>query len=1115
MQKKSLMKIWQLLLLAVVCFGVTGVKAVTTVNVETAGTLSTLLTTTETQLKVTGFINGTDVKYLRELIDNGKVTTLDLGEVKIVSGGEAYYNDYTTENDVIGTSMFKGCSKLRNIVLPEVYTIAATAFSNSGLQKVDIPNSVTKLGGDAFAYCSSLATVVIGKRVKTLDQGVFYSSPVKHAYVKMATPPATPAYLFSSNPTIHVYSDVLDSYKASSWKNYGTITGKLEDTYPKEKDPIDIIKESFPGYFEDAACSQLKSEYQTMSDEELTAAMTSVGMPASMIAVALKIKNNTWAPYEQYFRVHSYQAYSDASYWSSKLMSTGGCYMGNPTGIYSADQSPLYVFVDSDIPEDATLYITGCTGNTLIYSATSGTKLTKGLNIIEGQKDALYYILYTADTRSMTKTLDEWPDMKIHIEGGVVNGYYELSRHSDTDYQALLNAATHELFTAKGGRCVYNFKRESYKEVWPRSIDKSLIWFDSITVWEKELMGYCVSVANGERAGAPFYLTGGEAIYPAYYNNPNFCIEGNASSSGWANSTTYRTSYNSLACIKSALDVTQANHDEWCAAHETGHNNQRAINLEGCTEVSNNLFSNYIRFHSGISTTSGLSLAVTMNDFANHVPFFTRDISSMMRMYFQLYLYYHLGQRNISFFPTLFKALREDPLSLWSNTNNSSLKFVRKVCEVAQEDLTDFFAAWGFFEPFDNLTINDYGTHTFSVRQADIDATLEEISKYPVKNRQILFVEDRIDYIPTTGFLTTPGQKRRDSDKVGQCGNLGQFTSYLPGGSEPSSYTYSQSDSIYAMHGSGGVGFVLLDSEEHMIFGSNSTSFCVPNCLGTDFTIYSIDADGTLHPTRREGEGTVTVTLTRAGTLSDSLPDQTIKAIINGPLNGTDVKYLRELLTDGDLSSIDLSGARMASGGSAYYNNYRGVANAIGTSAFNGMMNLVNITLPEKITKIEGTAFANSGLKEIVIPENVTNIGGDAFAYCGQLTRVVIGSKVKNMSQGVFYSSPVKEAFVRALTPPTIAAYLFSSKPVIHVYASALEAYLASPWAQFGTIVGDLEDYDYMFYDAADVNRDGVIDSADIVAVIKEMPDGAEKADVNRDGVIDSADIVAVIKAMK
>ena len=44
---------------------------------------------------------------------------------------------------------------------------------------------------------------------------------------------------------------------------------------------------------------------------------------------------------------------------------------------------------------------------------------------------------------------------------------------------------------------------------------------------------------------------------------------------------------------------------------------------------------------------------------------------------------------------------------------------------------------------------------------------------------------------------------------------------------------------------------------------------------------------------------------------------------------------------------------------------------------------------------------------------------------------------------------------------------------------------------------------------------DGTVDSADIVAVIKEMPDGDKKADVNNDGAIDSADIVAVIKAMK
>ncbi|MBR5051980.1 MAG: hypothetical protein IKW91_02010 [Bacteroidaceae bacterium] len=33
---------------------------------------------------------------------------------------------------------------------------------------------------------------------------------------------------------------------------------------------------------------------------------------------------------------------------------------------------------------------------------------------------------------------------------------------------------------------------------------------------------------------------------------------------------------------------------------------------------------------------------------------------------------------------------------------------------------------------------------------------------------------------------------------------------------------------------------------------------------------------------------------------------------------------------------------------------------------------------------------------------------------------------------------------------------MFGSNPTIHVYASALEAYQNSRWAEFGTIVGDL-----------------------------------------------------------
>ena len=1044
----------------------------TDVHVDRAGTLQSLLATTETTLKITGSINGTDVKYLRTLVKEGKVTSLDLSEVSIVSGGSAYADSYTTANDIIGEDMFRDCTKLRAIKLPSTVTeIQSRAFSGSGLQEIDIPNSVSRLGGDAFAYCNSLATVTVGRRVSSLGQGVFYSSPVKKAYIKPLTPSGTPAYLFSSNPSICVYTKSLEDYKKSSWSEYGKITGGLEELYPLETDSSAIVNKLRGIYFEDDACTCLKAEYSAMSDKELSDAMKKSGMPSFMVAIALKIKNNEWGNYEKDFRIHSYKAYSDASYWNNKMKSTGGSYMGNPTGIYANSLEPLYVFVEGDVPADATLYIAGCVGRDLISGAKSGTCLSKGVNIVEVQKNALYYILYTADTKSMTKSLDEWPEIKIHIQGGVVNGYYDVARKSNADYVALLKAATHELFTVKSTNAIFNFQTSAYREVWPKTIDKSISWFDSLTVWQQELMGYRESVASGKRNFPPYNLAGGEAIAPRYYNNPNFAIQGGPDDAGYANSSYYRTCYNSVECINNSFNVSRADMDEWCAGHECGHNNQGAINLEGGTEVSNNLFSNVGRFLFGRTVSTGNPLSTVMTEYADRTPFFVRDVNSQLRMYYQLYLYYHQAQKNTSFFPNLFKALREDPLVIWGNSNNSSLKFVRKVCEVAQEDLTDFFTAWGFFIPFRNLKIEDYGEHTMTVTQGSIDRTLAEIAKYPKKNRTILFIEDRVEDVLTSGDFATPGQKRRGSEIVGQCGDLGQFTDYFAGASEPGSYTYIQSDSLFCMKGTGGIGFLVLDKDSNFVYASNALNFCIPARIGADFRIYSVDADGTLHETFSAGEGTQYVTLSNAGTLGDSLTTAAIKAVISGPLNGTDIRYMRTLINGHDLSNIDLRAAKFVSGG-LYYKTYKGVYNAVGTHAFYECHKLTNIVLPEGITRIESNAFANSGLSSIVIPESVTELGKDAFAYCKKLATVTIGSKVKNLSQGVFYSSPVKDVYVAPLTPPETPPYLFSSNPVIHVYAKALSAYKASGWAEYGTIVGDLDNYTSVEQPVADTVYD-------------------------------------------
>ena len=1055
-------KCFRLLVATFVCFFSNSLWAVTEVNVETAGTLSTLLSNPDKEVKVTGFINGTDIKYLRQLVTAGTVTSLDWSDVRIVSGGEAYYGSYTTTDDVIGVEMFYQCSKLQAMVLPTTVTsIKKSAFASTGLKSIDIPNSVRSVGEDAFAYCGSLATVVIGKKVNQLSKGSFYNSSVTKAYVKPITPPSPPSYLFSSSPRIYVYKEALADYRELGWNSYGTLYGTLANYYPQEPDEGDYISELCAAFFEDTACTQLKAECQAMSDAELSSSMTEAGLPEQVTAIALKIKNNTWANYEQEFRIHSYKAYSDAKYWNDKLWVRCASYMGNPTGIYVQNEGdPLYVFVDQDVPEDATLYIAGLGVDHMFTSGKTGQKLKKGLNIVDGEADRLYYILYTAETKSMTKRLEEWPEMKIHIEGGKVDGYFDASRHTDTDYRKLLNAAANSTFVCKGKHSVMNIRTSVLKATYPSRIAKAVECLDSLSVWEKDLSGMTEAVVNGEKAGAPFYLTGGDAFYPGYFNNPTYVD--NDSPGSVAHSTEYGI-HISLDASKTFLNPYASNYDENGTAHELGHQLQFPIMLCGFTEGTNDLFSNYCRFHAGHRITSGNPLTTTMQEFVNRVPFNSRNVNnSCLRLFFSLYLYYHQAQKNTSFFPELFKALRADRMeSMGSpiNNNKSTLKFVRKVCEIAQEDLTDFFTVYGFFEPTTNLYVEDYGDHYVTTRQTDINNTKAQIAQYPVKNREIIFIEDRVESLPTTNFVTTAGQKRLGQDD-NHWGDIGQFTSYLPGACEPSEYVYYQADSLYAMDGKGGLGFLMFDSEGNLKYAANAKDVCIPKSVGRDFTIYSLDADGSLHEVSKAVGGEETVDLSAAGRLQQTLQnEQVIKLIVRGKIHGKDIKYLRDLISSHHLQCLDLENAQIVTNSTySYYQNYKTSANVMGDYAFQGFAKLASMRLPQTITKIGSNVFSNTGIRMIEIPDKVTSIGDDAFAYCSNLGTVIVGKAVKTISKGAFYSSPVKDVYVTPLTPPSVSSYLLSSNPTIHVYASALSKYQSSDWANYDTIVGDLTD---------------------------------------------------------
>ena len=164
----------------------------------------------------------------------------------------------------------------------------------------------------------------------------------------------------------------------------------------------------------------------------------------------------------------------------------------------------------------------------------------------------------------------------------------------------------------------------------------------------------------------------------------------------------------------------------------------------------------------------------------------------------------------------------------------------------------------------------------------------------------------------------------------------------------------------------------------------------------------------------------VTIKLDEAGTLPYKISANEKNLITNlkivGKINGTDWKFIREMAgcdfnrkkTDGKLSILDLSEAKIVAGGSAYvlyygYNIYTS-NDKLGDGAFYGCSGLTSLTIPSGVTSIGRGAFEGcSGLTSLTIPSGVTSIGSEAFRGCSGLTSLIIPSGVTSISDFAFY----------------------------------------------------------------------------------------------------------------
>ena len=159
-----------------------------TINLEKAGTLPDRIGSSKkykiTNLKIIGEINGTDLRMIREMAGSnstgnstdGKLSVLDLSEAKIVKGGNSYYNNYNTSNDVIGNHAFSYCSGLTSLNLPVGITkIGYSAFEGcSGLTSLNLPAGITEIGYDAFRDCSGLTSLNLPAGITEIGDGAFY-----------------------------------------------------------------------------------------------------------------------------------------------------------------------------------------------------------------------------------------------------------------------------------------------------------------------------------------------------------------------------------------------------------------------------------------------------------------------------------------------------------------------------------------------------------------------------------------------------------------------------------------------------------------------------------------------------------------------------------------------------------------------------------------------------------------------------------------------------------------------------------------------------------------------------------------------------------------------------
>ena len=603
----------------------------------------------------------------------------------------------------------------------------------------------------------------------------------------------------------------------------------------------------FKKFFNDDICTELAMPYSAMTDDQLRTQMSDIAK--ELVDVAIKIKNDAWAKNEKEFRIAKFKPHTNPMIWEDYMNVYTYSLMPAPTGI-TGNYEYVMIFVGNDVPEGVTLSVSKVAGND--GHGFSYNTLKQGLNVVQMPGDTEARMLFleyyvNTDTTATSKRLADYPEITLHIEGGHVNGYFDITKHDDAYWRELLAAhaadsvaSSYKAIQVMGERVMFHMSRDQIAAVCPNNITDAIGWWDELVKFEHRLMGAdkyydrwndLIMARNG--VGSYMYATQGYT----YYENSTL-----------GEILPWEAVYSSPGRI-------------WGPAHEIGHVNQGTINIVSCTEASNNLFSNAMIHNVGKTTTRGVGVATCREDYGNKVPFPLRsDVIGKSRMFFQLYLYFHAAGKDTTFYPRLFEALRHDRLNKGYQDNSwayhtsaveDQLKFAVKCCEIAQMDLSEFFEAWGFFETMDETLVGDYGTYIVSLSKEEADSVRAIMQQYEKKGGHLMFIEDRIKPSPRTDGVAGNRIDFNEEYAIGKMGSFGQWGDYVNEGVNAQGYYYARSQNSItikeAAGAAGALGFKLYNAATgELLDFNNGYKLTVPVAhTNSPLMVVAAQADGT------------------------------------------------------------------------------------------------------------------------------------------------------------------------------------------------------------------------------------------------------------------------------